>query len=216
MGVVELDGYVLIVRGKDASAFINGLSTNKIEGTCTTVFTNSIAKIIDMVDVIDMGSFSALVGHGPNKDALLSHLIPRILGQDVQIADASESNVVLLSTEDLDVENGVTKVQTFRGWLVISPHGKEPGVTMSDSEFTDWRVENMIPHPGFEITNANHPYACGLGLLVHEDKGCYIGQEILARMKSRGRQGKELTREKNPVNDATSIGSTHSLVIRRC
>ena len=216
MGVVALDGYVLIVRGKNAIAFVDGLSTNKIEGTCTTVFTNSIAKIIDMVDVIDMESFIALVGHGPNKNALLSHLIPRILGQDVQIADASDSNSILLSTENLDVEDGVTKVQTFRGWLIISPHGKEPEVTMSESEFTDWRIENMIPHPGFEITNANHPYACGLGHLVHEDKGCYIGQEILARMMSRGRQGKELIREINPIKDATSIGSTHSLAIRRC
>jgi aminomethyltransferase len=216
MGVVALDGYVLIVRGKDAIAFVNGLSTNKIEGTCTTVFTNSIAKIIDMVDVIDMGSFIALVGFGPNKNAILSHLIPRILGQDVQISDASESNSILLSTENLDVENGVTKVQTFRGWLIISPYGKEPDVTMSEAEFTDWRIDNMIPHPGSEITSANHPYACGLSHLVHEDKGCYIGQEILARMMSRGRQGKELIREKNPVTDATSIGSTHSLTIRRC
>ena len=216
MGVVSLDGYVLIVRGEDAIEFVNGLSTNLIEGTCTTVFTNSIAKVIDMVDVIDMDSFLALVGYGPNKNVLLSHLVPRILGQDVQIADASESNSVLLSTEDLDVQEGVTKVETFRGWLIISPNGKEPNVTMSESEFTDWRVENMIPHPGHEITNANHPYACGLSHLVHENKGCYIGQEILARMKSRGRQGKELIREVNPVSDATSIGSTHSLAIRKC
>ena len=216
MGVVSLDGYVLIVNGKNAIAFINGLSTNKIEGSCTTVFTNSVAKVIDMVDVIDMDSFIALVGHGPNKKALLNHLIPRILGQDVQISDASESNSVLLSTEDLNVQEGVTKVHTFRGWLIVSPNGKEPTITMNESEFTDWRIENMIPHPGYEITIANHPYACGLSHLVHEDKGCYIGQEILARMKSRGRQGKELIREINPVSDATSVGSTHSLAIRKC
>ena len=216
MGVVSLDGYVLIVNGKNAIAFINGLSTNKIEGSCTTVFTNSVAKVIDMVDVIEMDSFIALVGHGPNKKALLNHLIPRILGQDVQISDASESNSVLLSTENLDVQEGVTKVHTFRGWLIVSPNGKEPTITMNESEFTDWRIENMIPHPGYEITNANHPYACGLSHLVHEDKGCYIGQEILARMKSRGRQGKELIRETNPVSDATSVGSTHSLAIRKC
>ena len=51
MGVVKLDAYVLIVKGSDRVKFVDGLSTNKIEGSCTTVFTTKNAKIIDMVDV---------------------------------------------------------------------------------------------------------------------------------------------------------------------
>ena len=73
----------------------------------------------------------------------------------------------------------------------------------------------MIPHQGHEITPNVHPLACGLGDLVHESKGCYIGQEILARMRSRGRQGKELVRIANPVEAATTIGANHSLAIVR-
>ena len=63
MGVVKLDAYVLILRGKDSLSLVNGLSTNKVETTCTTVFTTTKAKIIDMVDVIDKGDFIALVAN---------------------------------------------------------------------------------------------------------------------------------------------------------
>ena len=91
MGVVKLDAYVLILRGNDRLALVNGLSTNKVETTCTTVFTTTKAKIIDMVDVIDKGEFLALVGHGPYKQPLIEHISQRILGQDVTIGDASLS-----------------------------------------------------------------------------------------------------------------------------
>ena len=215
MGVVQLDAYVLVLRGKDSLSFIDGLSTNRVEGTCTTVFTTSVAKVIDMVDVIDKGDFIALVGHGPYKDALIDHISQRILGQDVSIGDASASNLVYLSTEDIEVPKNVTKFNSFRGWLIVSPSNMNFEITMSVADYDEYRVENLIPIQGKEITPKVHPLACGLSDLVHESKGCYIGQEILARMRSRGRQGKQLVRLANPVVDATTIGETHSLAIKR-
>ncbi len=215
MGIFRLDAYVLIIRGQDRVSFIDGLSTNKIEGDCSTVFTTKAAKVIDMAEVIDMGDFLALIGHGPYKENVLAHISTRILGQDITIGDASSNNSVFLSTTDIEVSNAVTKRSTWRGWLLVAPNSEKIEATMSNSEFAEYRVQNMIPHQGFEITPANHPLACGLGHLVHEAKGCYIGQEILARMRSRGRQGKELVRLENPVDDATTIGETHSLKITR-
>ena len=99
MPIYKLDSYVLIVSGKDRYSFIEGLSTNKIEGDCSTVFTNTAAKIIDHVDVVEKGDFLALVGYGPYKADLLQHITKRILGQDVSIGDASLNNSVFLSTE---------------------------------------------------------------------------------------------------------------------
>tara|TARA_X000001036_G_scaffold432339_1_gene468088 strand:+ start:2353 stop:3015 length:663 start_codon:yes stop_codon:yes gene_type:complete len=215
MGVVQLDAYVLIMRGKDCLTFIDGLSTNKVTSTCTTVFTNSAAKIIDMVDVIDGDGYVALIGHNPYKNDIVQHISTRILNQDISISDASSNNSVYLSTSDIDVPDSVTKCSTFRGMLLVAPKNQPIDITMTEADFSEYRVENMIPHQGFEITPKHHPLACGLGHLVHEAKGCYIGQEILARMRSRGRQGRKLVKLPNPVNDATTIGSTHSLAIVR-
>lgn len=215
MGVVKLNSYVLIIRGSDRFKFIDGLSTNKVDGDCCTVFTTTTAKVIDMVDVIDMGEFLALVGHNPFKNDVLEHMHTRILGQDIQIGDASQNNSVYLSTSDIDVSDSVTKRNTWRGWILVAPNSESIDETMDFKEFSEYRVMNMIPHQGFEITSDNHPLACGLGHLVHEAKGCYIGQEILARMRSRGRQGKELVRLENPVENPTTSGKTHSLAIVR-
>lgn len=216
MGVFALDSYVLILRGKDVLQFINGLSTNKVDGTCTTAFTTMKAKIIDVCDVILMGDFVALIGHNPYKESLLSHLKTRILGSDVSIGDASSSNEVFISTTDIDVEDNVTKVETFRGFLIISPKGKGPVVTMSDEDFSNYRVENMIPHQGHEITPKSNPLDCGLGHIVHDNKGCYIGQEIITRMRSRNKQLKQLIRV--PLSEEekpTTIGNGYCLTIRR-
>jgi folate-binding protein YgfZ len=120
-----------------------------------------------------------------------------------------------LSTKEISPLDGVTISETFRGWLIVAPNSVDITTTMSRSEYDDYRVENMIPMQGYEITPKNHPLACGLGHLVHESKGCYIGQEVLARMRSRGKQGKELVRLPNPVENATTIGKKNSLVIRR-
>ena len=215
MPIYKLDSYILIVTGKDRYSFIEGLSTNKIEGNCSTVFTNTAAKIIDHVDVVDKGDFLALVGYGPYKNDLLQHITKRILGQDVSIGDASSNNSVFLSTKDVKVKDSVTKSSTWRGWLLIAPTSEKIVANMSESDFIEYRIQNMIPHQGHEITPNVHPLACGLGHLVHESKGCYIGQEILARMRSRGKQGKELVCLPNTVENATTVGKTHSLAIVR-
>jgi len=215
MGVIKLDSYVLIIRGMDRLKFIDGLSTNKVDGDCTTVLTTTAAKIIDVVDLIEMGDYLALIGHLPYKEDVLQHIHRRILGQDIHVGDATQNNSVYLSTKEIDVANNVTKRKTWRGYILVAPKSVPIYQTMSTEQFNEYRIENIIPHQGYEITPQVHPLACGLGHLVHEAKGCYIGQEILARMRSRGRQGKELVRLKNPVNNATTIGKTHSLSIVR-
>ena len=215
MGVVKLDAYVLIMRGKDSLHLIDGLSTNKVDRSCSTVFTTNAAKVIDLVEVIVMDGFVAIVGHNPYKENVLNHLSQKILNQDITIGDASASNKVYLSTKEISPLDGVTISETFRGWLIVAPNSVDITTTMSRSEYDDYRVENMIPMQGYEITPKNHPLACGLGHLVHESKGCYIGQEVLARMRSRGKQGKELVRLPNPVENATTVGKKNSLVIRR-
>ena len=215
MAIFRLDSYVLIVRGTDRLSFIDGLSTNKVEGDCSTIFTTTVAKIIDMVDVIDMGDFIAIVGHLPYKEALIQHISKRVLNQDISILDISANNSVYLSTTDVEVSEKTTKRKTWRGWLLVAPNTENIEANMSETEFAEYRIANLIPHQGYEITPNVHPLACGLGELVHEAKGCYIGQEILARMRSRGRQGKELVRLANPVENASTTGKTHSLAIVR-
>ena len=55
MGIIQLDAYVFLVSGSDRHSYFDGLSTNKVDQSCSTVLTSTNAKIIDVIHVIEVG-----------------------------------------------------------------------------------------------------------------------------------------------------------------
>ena len=226
------EGNLSVWRGKDVLQFIDGLSTNHVldmkQGQFrTTTFTTSKAKVVDRVGLFHMGEFIAMVSHAPYWPMLTEHFLPRILGQDVQVTTATENNEFFLQFNEngpklgsFHSSQGVTSGRTNEGiTMLIAGRGKDVLVDASIEEFHEWRTKNGVPWQGHEITNKFHPLACGLEQDVHAAKGCYIGQEVLTRMRSRGRTGRKLTTINNgeEVNGTvTTKGESASLAIVRC
>lgn len=215
MGMVRHEAYILLIQGENVLSYLDGLSTNLIEGSCTTIFTSRAAKILDVCEVIQIDNGVALVGYLPHKEALTEHLAQRILGQTISISDISSLNHVFIGDGDDETPPDATVHASYFGTMYIVPvrHAWQP--TWSEDEWTEYRIANTLPYYGNEITTAVHPLACGLGELVHPQKGCYIGQEVIARMLSRGKQGHHLVVRNNPVKDATTVGKEKSLSIER-
>lgn len=215
MGMVQYDAYTLLLQGENILEFVNGLSTNLVSGPCTTVFTNRAAQIIDVCEVIPVGSQVALVGFLPQKEQLVKHLTDHILGQAITISDISTLNDVFIGLAGGQPPSGATVHQSHFGMMYIIPSKLEWKPTWTVEEWTEHRIANLVPFHGHEIRTDVHPLACDLGDLVHQQKGCYVGQEVLTRMRSRGKQGHRLVRQENPVDKATTVGATHSLVLKR-
>ena len=215
MGLVRHKAAVLLLQGQGLFPFLDGLSTNHVDGPCTTVFTTRAAKIIDVCDIIPVGDHVAVVGHAMNREALTAHLSDRILGQPITITDISELNDVFIDVGDSPTPPDATIHPSFFGRMFVVPVRHEWQPTWTDDEWNEYRIDNLIPYHGHEITAAQHPLGCGLGALVHPQKGCYIGQEVLTRMRSRGKQGRELVVKTNPVDNATTTGRERSLCIVR-
>tara|TARA_B100001287_G_scaffold276852_1_gene290099 strand:- start:13290 stop:13946 length:657 start_codon:yes stop_codon:yes gene_type:complete len=215
MGIIKLDAYVLLISGQDRYTFLDGLSTNKVETSCSTVLTTTKAKIIDVVDVIEVGDNLAVVGYEPYKDKVLDHLQHRVLQQNVTIRDITTLNNVYLSTENYPSQSGITVTRSYLGWILVTSVKNSLKESMTFEQFTEYRTKNIIPYQQHEITSNVHPFNCGLEHLVHEAKGCYIGQEILTRMRSRGKMGKQLVQVQIDAEDATSVGNEYALAIRR-
>lgn len=73
--------------------------------------------------------------------------------------------------------------------------GKSLGVTSATHE--DWealRVQAGIPAYGRELTEAYNPMEAGLDGLISWTKGCYIGQEVIARLKTYHKVQRHLVR----------------------
>jgi aminomethyltransferase len=56
------------------------------------------------------------------------------------------------------------------------------------------RLECGRPRYGVDFGGTNIPHETGLLHAIHSDKGCYLGQEIVERVRSRGHVNKVLTR----------------------
>ena len=138
---------------------------------------------------------------------------------------------------------GANSAPLFKGghaWSVTSPAGGgfrlllDPDETEKTSaacggrggEATDsaayqiLRIEAGLPEPVSEIRQEYIPLEVGLRDAISFSKGCYIGQEIIARMDSRGRQartlvGVRLTKEAHPGDgvkqENRNVGSVTSV-----
>ena len=53
--------------------------------------------------------------------------------------------------------------------------------------FHSYRIEKGSPWPGYEVDETMIPYECGLTHTANLTKGCYVGQEIIARIHNLGK-----------------------------
>ena len=227
MDIIGFDGSLLIIRGNDKIKFLNGLTTNNIENLnpkepLKTVFTQRSAKIIDVVHCIHMNDFIAIAGYRGHLQELLQHLKKQILNSDVPISDVTDRNNFYRIISEEEPNFGINETVIWEGgevWLVIVSAANTLDATLTNEEWNAYRIKNMIPDYGHEICPKFHPLAVGLQDLVHPAKGCYIGQEVLARMVSRQKQGRKLildNRESLNENDITTYGEDYCLAVVKC
>ena len=215
MGMVQHDAYLLLLQGSECLVFLDGLSTNAVNGSCTTVFTERTAKIIDVCDIIELPNGVVVAGYGPTRERMVEHLQSRLLGRNISMTDISHLNNVYVGTGEDSPPPNATVHSSFFGTMLIVPVATPYESTWTKGEWDEHRIQHRLPFYGHEISDRVHPLACGLDELVHPNKGCYVGQEVLTRMRSRGKQGHRLTVLENPVDDPTTLGQTHSMCIVR-
>ena len=71
------------------------------------------------------------------------------------------------------------------------------------------RILNARPLYGVDITDKNLPQETQLTHALHFTKGCYLGQEIVERVRSRGHVNKVLKRVELPLTDGTVTSSAY-------
>ena len=141
-------------------------------------------------------------------DALLLTPKARIIAPLRIVRRASDD--FLLSTEPELADEVRTQLQRTRfaakveiepeeheAWLVLG--GEEiigerpPGDVVSEAELERWRIESGIPRWGREIDDRILPAEAGLDEThISFTKGCYPGQEPIARQRHRGKVNRKL------------------------
>jgi tRNA-modifying protein YgfZ len=91
-------------------------------------------------------------------------------------------------------------------WQLLTGAGLIPA---GEGAFEYLRIESVQPRFGHELTRDYIPLEANLWDDVSFNKGCYTGQEIIARMESRGRLAKKLVllRPASPLAAGTELTS---------
>ncbi len=63
-----------------------------------------------------------------------------------------------------------------------------------DQAFMLWRTDTLTPAAGYELTDRCNPLEAGAVAAVDFNKGCYIGQEVIARLDSYDKVQRRLVR----------------------
>jgi folate-binding protein YgfZ len=193
--------------GSEAAGFLQGQVTNDVEGLepgqgCYAALLTHKGKMrLDMR--ILRGPDWIWIDTEPGADGLLLRTIETYsLGRDVSWATADEGIVSLIGEADLDVmppeeehawvegERGIY-VRTYAGVDVIGHALPAPDAAEEDAERV--RIERGIPRFGLDMDGDTIPQEAGINeRAVSFTKGCYVGQETVARLFYKGRPNRHL------------------------
>ena len=216
-GVTDLVSRVkLLFKGGDRIRYLNGQMTANIAAAkCPSVVPACVttAKGRLCADVfVSIGPSGVLVDADPAvADVLPSRLERYIIADDVTMEDVTASIAIVhfagVKMDDVPVEIRASLVPANRFGLAghdyFPPFRKDlPPVwkkitahlpVLSELLVELIRIEHGVPRWGRELDEATLPPEAGLDR-THIDfhKGCYIGQEVISRLKSVGHVNREL------------------------
>lgn len=211
-----MDPAVLAVRGEDAAEFLQNQGTADVrgaDGLCRySLFLDHKGMVQSDARVLRLGEESfLLIRYAPDGDSLREKLERHIIADDVETEDLT-GRYRLEVRESTPVErelspgsfvrDGEAFLMTGRLWgagtverLVPREEPLDEAVRWVDEEAaTLRRLRAGIPLVGVDLTAENTPLEGGLLSAISFEKGCYLGQEVVARQHRLGRSRKKLVR----------------------
>jgi len=207
------DRGVVSVTGADATGFLQGLLTNDVErldpgqARYAALLTPQGKILFDMIVVRGPGEEpSYLIDCAGVQAADLARRLGFYkLRAKVAIADVSADRAVAAfwGDEPSSVDEGFLYADPRDprlGWRAILPRPIAAAVGSEHvGEYEGLRIAVGAPKGGLDFAYADaFPHDANLDLLhgVDFDKGCYVGQEVVSRMKHRGTARKRIARVK--------------------
>jgi folate-binding protein YgfZ len=208
------DRGVIRVSGEDATGFLQGLLTNDVERLQPAEARYAALLTPQGKILFDMIAVRALGGEAPSylidcAAAQAADLARRLgfykLRAKVAIADESADRAIAAFWGDdpPSVADGLLYADPRDprlGWRAILPRPVAAAVGLEHvNEYEGLRIAVGAPKGGVDFAFADaFPHDANLDLLhgVDFDKGCYVGQEVVSRMKHRGTARKRVARVK--------------------
>lgn len=210
VGYYEQKRGLVSVHGKEAVQFLDGLISNDVKTledgmSMLAAFPNAQGRLIAVVRVVRHGDKYLFETEEATREKVFNNLFRFTFAGDFFVDDISEyyrfvsvfgkgflpSLQPIIEFEapaghdyliDLaDTEDFFTEMQNI------------DAIAISDQVYETLRIESGIPKYGVDMDETTIVPELGIDGLISYNKGCYIGQEIIARIHFRGHVAKQLT-----------------------
>ena len=219
--LASADTTVIRVAGEDAAAFLQGQCTADLRGAALTdaLWLNRKGRVLAHTVVVKEadGSFLLLCPHLA-ADALIAVVTANVIADDVVTTDetANWERLVAWGAEPV-VFPGAKAFPTKRfgvdAWDLLLPVGTPPpGGLVSLAELDSSRIAAGVPSVPADCGGGEFPQECGLDAWVSYTKGCYLGQEVMARIQSMGSLRRVLRRVAGPVSAGQELRTSEGKV----
>src|SRR5688572_6330605 len=226
------------VTGSEAVQFLNGLITNDIKlaaeaAWLPAVFPTVQGRIIGAVRIARLDEGFLIDTETAAHDAVLKTISRFTLAGDFKVADVS-NEIALLTVQGKRAAELVQGFNSIRathtgedGYDLLIDANDAGSITdkliaagaqpVSLDTFETLRIEAGIPRHGQDMDETNVVLEANLDDAVSYTKGCYLGQEIIIRIKHRGHVAKKLTGLKfdQPVESGAAIAAEDGKEIGR-
>ena len=204
------DTAVVRVTGEDAAAFLQGQCSADLRRVALTdaLWLSRKGRVLAHTVIAKEadGSFLLLCPHLGAAE-VLAVVTANVIADDVVAVDEAAlwQKWVVWGAEpaNADAKAFATKRFGVDAWDVLTPIGAvAPGELVSLAELDALRVAAGVPAVPADCGANEFPQECGLEAWVSYTKGCYLGQEVMARIQSMG----SLRRILRQVSGAVSVG----------
>lgn len=176
------------LTGSDRAAFLHNMTTNDVKGLapgegCPAVVVNQRGLILDWVGVYAGAEEHWVIGSPGKAAELMAWLDKYLITEDVVLEDRSQ-DVWLGPGEGGFAHDG----KVFGTYGVDGPGAiyleKPAAREVGADEWEALRVQAGLPLVGKDLTEQRNPWEGRLDASISLNKGCYLGQEIVARLNA--------------------------------
>jgi folate-binding protein YgfZ len=227
--VVELTGWSSIsVTGAGRQRFLNNFCTNDVNrlvpgACCEAFFTNVKGKVVGHGVVHCRDAEMVFVGVPDQASRLVEHLDRYVIREDVTLRDTTEERCYLLVVGDTAGENlcetipwnlicrsdsKIYEVDSRELSDVVRSLTAKEFAVVGQGAFDAARIAAGMPFYGVDLNEENLPQEVGRDRdAINFTKGCYLGQETVARIDALGHVNQRLVGLRFIASDVPAAGT---------
>ncbi|MDP8243441.1 MAG: glycine cleavage T C-terminal barrel domain-containing protein [Candidatus Hinthialibacter antarcticus] len=211
------DWAVISLTGPDRKSFLHGMVSNEVNKLRAgqsnySLLLTAKGKIVADAWVYMREEDILLIARAPLREIILQTLDKFLIMEEAEIHDLTQQHAVIAlqgpnagnMMEQPDCLVIPAALTGQPGGLLVCPQDAreavqtallDAGAHLVSPEVLDiLRIEAGVPMVGRELDDHVIPQEAGLHHAISFEKGCYIGQEVVARLHFRGHVNRELTR----------------------